>query len=234
MYSLPTHEYVDSSNEDQYSKRLRERNRTIQGFTKHEGKYYLVATEEFHRYHSQCGFCPVCGIFRNNPVYCSCSHSECPAIDRLVNSSTTSEGSQSDGPSLAWIFDVTELVEIEGSNNATLYYAAAPYYLQVLLLLVRNNEKCMQEFIDEFARIYTLPTHIYANSSDSRFRRYPAWLQHRNRMIKGFTKYGDNYYLVADEHFYHHYLHYGHCSVCGILRCSPVWCVCGHTECGPA
>ena len=28
--------------------------------------------------------------------------------------------------------------------------------------------------------------------------------------------------------FYHTYSLYGFCSECGILRCSPVWCVCGH------
>src|SRR5581483_4655287 len=26
------------------------------------------------------------------------------------------------------------------------------------------------------------------------------------------------------------YSRYGFCSVCGILRCSPVWCVCGYKQ----
>ena len=36
--------------------------------------------------------------------------------------------------------------------------------------------------------------------------------------------------MVADKLFYHCYFRYGFCSACGILRCSPVWCICGHKE----
>src|SRR5437764_10008822 len=36
--------------------------------------------------------------------------------------------------------------------------------------------------------------------------------------------------MVANEDFYHCYSRYGFCSACGILRCSPVWCICGHKE----
>src|SRR5438132_3643578 len=49
-------------------------------------------------------------------------------------------------------------------------------------------------------------------------------------MIYGFTKYDDKYYMVASNLFYHCYSRYGFCSACGILRCSPVWCICGHKE----
>ena len=49
-------------------------------------------------------------------------------------------------------------------------------------------------------------------------------------MIRGFTKGNNCYYMVADQHFCHCYSLYGFCSVCGILRCSPVWCICGHKE----
>src|SRR6185369_2289005 len=50
----------------------------------------------------------------------------------------------------------------------------------------------------------------------------------RNEFIKGFTKFDGSYYMVADKFFYHCYSRYGFCSTCKILRCSPVWCVCGH------
>ena len=36
--------------------------------------------------------------------------------------------------------------------------------------------------------------------------------------------------MVADERFYDCYSRYGFCSACGILRCSPVWCICGHKQ----
>src|SRR6185369_13439059 len=49
-------------------------------------------------------------------------------------------------------------------------------------------------------------------------------------MIKGFTKLDGSYYMVADKRFYHCYSRYGFCTACGILRCSPVWCICGHKE----
>ena len=58
---------------------------------------------------------------------------------------------------------------------------------------------------------------------------YSAWLESRNRCIKGFTKASTNnkYYMVADKRFYYCYSRYGFCTACGILRCSPVWCICG-------
>ena len=36
--------------------------------------------------------------------------------------------------------------------------------------------------------------------------------------------------MVAYKRFYHCYSRYGFCTTCGILRCSPVWCICGHKE----
>ena len=36
--------------------------------------------------------------------------------------------------------------------------------------------------------------------------------------------------MVADRDFYHYYSRYGFCTACGLFRCSPVWCVCGHKE----
>ena len=36
--------------------------------------------------------------------------------------------------------------------------------------------------------------------------------------------------MVAKKRFHHCYSRYKFCSVCGILRCSPTWCICGHKE----
>ena len=36
--------------------------------------------------------------------------------------------------------------------------------------------------------------------------------------------------MVAERRFYHCYSRYGFCTACGILRCSPVWCICGHKQ----
>src|SRR5207244_3956897 len=83
--------------------------------------------------------------------------------------------------------------------------------------------------VSEFARIYSLPTDEY-NDVDNNFRRYFTWLEIRNKLIIGFTKHNDNYYMVANKRFYHCYSRYGFCSACGILRCSPIWCICGHKE----
>ena len=83
--------------------------------------------------------------------------------------------------------------------------------------------------MSEFARKYSLPTHQYKNDV-SQFRRHSTWLESRNKLIEGFTKHNDNYYMVADRDFYHCYSRYGFCTACGILRCSPVWCICGHKE----
>src|SRR5207248_2434601 len=98
-----------------------------------------------------------------------------------------------------------------------------------MLLLLGSIEECTPALVSEFARIYSLPTHKY-NNDDSQFRRYSVWLKERNEFIKGFTEYDDNYYMVASERFYDCYSRYGFCTTCGILRCSPVWCICGYKE----
>ena|SRR6185312_10871576 len=83
----------------------------------------------------------------------------------------------------------------------------------------------------EFSRIYSLPTpKCMGNDNIGQFRQYSRWLEKRNELIEGFTKHDDKYYMVANRNFYHYYFLYGFCSECGILRCSPVWCICGHKE----
>src|SRR6185312_6760309 len=99
----------------------------------------------------------------------------------------------------------------------------------VMLLYLGNSKKCTPTFVSEFARIYSLPTHKHDSNSNN-FKRYSKWLSYRNKLIKGFTKSNNKYYMVADKRFYHCYPRYGFCSACGILRCSPVWCICGHKE----
>src|SRR5204862_5376441 len=54
--------------------------------------------------------------------------------------------------------------------------------------------------------------------------------ERRNELIEGFTKLDGNYYMVADKLFYDCYSRYGFCAACGILRCSPAWCICGQKE----
>src|SRR6185312_502683 len=99
----------------------------------------------------------------------------------------------------------------------------------IMLLCLGNSGEYTQTLVSEFARIYSLPTHKY-NNDVNQFRRYKIWLNRRNNLIDGFTKYDNNYYMVANELFYHCYSRYGFCSACGILRCSPVWCICGHKQ----
>src|SRR5437870_12246154 len=36
--------------------------------------------------------------------------------------------------------------------------------------------------------------------------------------------------MIAESEFYDCYSRYGFCSACGILRCSHVWCICGHKQ----
>src|SRR6185369_10892905 len=75
-----------------------------------------------------------------------------------------------------------------------------------------------------------LPTRMDNNSAVNQFRRYGRWLISRNCSIKGFTEYDGSYYMVAYRRFYHCYSRYGFCTTCGILRCSPVWCICGRKQ----
>jgi len=98
-----------------------------------------------------------------------------------------------------------------------------------MLLLLGSSKECTPTLVSEFARIYSLPTHKYMNDVNQ-FRRYKIWLYYRNILIKGFTKYEDSYYMVADKRFSQCYSRYGFCSKCRILRCSPVWCICGHKQ----
>ena len=99
-----------------------------------------------------------------------------------------------------------------------------------MLLWIGNSEACTLTLVSEFSNIYSLPTYKYNNDVNQFIRRYSRWLRWRNKLVYGFTEYNNNYYMVADREFYYCYSLYGFCSACGILRCSPVWCACGHKQ----
>src|SRR6185312_5706078 len=150
-----------------------------------------------------------------------------PVIDNLIATSKRP---------LEWI-SCSEFTDIEPTQIDNVYYAIRKQTsnddevkeTMITLVLLGNDEICTPTFVSEFARIYSLPTHKY-NNDDSQFRRYSKWLEYRNNLIIGFTKYKDNYYMVAYKPFYSYYPRYGFCTACGILRCSPVWCICGHKQ----
>ena len=150
-------------------------------------------------------------------------------LDNLVQSCLKGEHA------VEWI-PYSEITDIKPSPTDAIHNAMRKETLNdgtvdetlVILLYLGNSEACTSTFVSEFARIYSLPTHKYI-IADGQFRRHSRWVYYRNYHIKGFTNDDDNYYMVAWSAFYHCYSRYGFCTACGILRCSPVWCICGHT-----
>src|SRR6185312_10735934 len=106
----------------------------------------------------------------------------------------------------AWIHR-WEIGNIEPTQIDNVYFATYDYNKTILVLL-GNSKECTQTLVNELARIYSLPTHNYINDVNQ-FRRYKIWLKRRNELIKGFTEYDNNYYMVADKRFYHCYSRYG-------------------------
>jgi len=148
-----------------------------------------------------------------------------PAIDNLIQSSLESE---KELLRLEW-FSYKGFTNIKPTQIDNVYRASHNGYAMITLLLLGSDETCTPTLVSEFARIYSLPTHKYKNDV-SQYRRYSKWLERRNERIEGFTKLDGNYYMVADKLFYDCYSRYGFCAACGILRCSPAWCICGHKE----
>ena len=146
------------------------------------------------------------------------------AIDNLVESSLESEN---EDLRLKWI-PYEGITNVKPTQIDNVYYAICNEYFMMFILL-GSDETCTLTLVSEFARIYSLLTRKY-NKDDNQFKRYSLWLENRNKLIKGFTKYDDNYYMVADKRFYYYYSRYGFCIACGILRCSPLWCICGHKQ----
>src|SRR6185312_12674406 len=150
------------------------------------------------------------------------------AIDNLVQSSLESENEYL---RLEWSH-YKEITNKKPTQIDNVYYAIRKQMINkmpITLVFLGSSKECTPTLVSEFARIYSLPTPEY-NDDVSHFRRYSYWLKERNKLIKGFTKSNDSYYMVADERFHHCYSRYGFCTVCRILRCSPVWCICGHKE----
>jgi len=115
------------------------------------------------------------------------------AIDNLLQSSLESENEYF---RRKWI-PCEEISDVKSTQLNNVYYASCKetLYGQVekpimLLCLGNNEEECTPTLVSEFARIYSLPTHKY-NKDDNQFRRYSVWLEKRNKLIKGFTKYND-------------------------------------------
>ena len=130
---------------------------------------------------------------------------------------------------LGWV-PCSQITDIEPTQIDNVYYDDGDSdETTITLIFLGNSEECTPTLVSEFARIYSLPIHKHDSNSNN-FKRYSYWLYHRNKLIKGFTKSDDKYYMVADELFYHCYSQYGFCPTCGIPRCSPVWCICGHKQ----
>ena len=139
-----------------------------------------------------------------------------PAIDSLVESSLESK---EEHLRFEWI-SYEEITNIKPTPTDTIYYASHKqqngdrvYETMIMLLLLGNSKECTPTLVSEFARTYSLPTHKYDNDN-SQFKRYDIWLKERNKLIKGFTEYEDNYYMVADKRFYRCYFRYGLCTAC--------------------
>ena len=148
------------------------------------------------------------------------------AIDDLIQSLKSKH-------ELTWLpCPCAKITNIKPSRIDNVYYATeqetarCQIYNKIILVFIGNSEECTATLVSEFARIYSLSIQSYDNVDQ--FRRYSVWLRYRNKLILGFTKRKDNYYMVAYRMFQRYYSRYGFCSACGILRCSPVWCICGH------
>src|SRR5438132_9588236 len=97
-----------------------------------------------------------------------------PEIDNLVQSSLESD------LRLEWI-PYEDITDIASSQIDNVYYASCKRMqgyevveTPIMLLSLGSSE--------EFARIYSLPTHQY-NKDVNQFRRYKRWLTYRNKQI---------------------------------------------------
>ena len=137
---------------------------------------------------------------------------------------------------LKWWVTNSQIIDVNSSPIDFIRYAVQKdndIVREIMLLLLGSSETCTPTYVSEFARKYSLPTHEYKNN-DNNFRRYSVWLEDRNKLIIGFTKYDGNYYMVADIDFYHCYSRYGFCAACGILRCGASVDINNYPTDGPA
>ena len=168
------------------------------------------------------------------------SLSGCPAIDQLIESSTHDDDEElvSCGQlecaelQFQWIpcSEITDVKLFRKSADFNIYHAVYGK-AEVMLLLLGTRDKCTNEFINEFARTHSFSAQTFPPHSINQFEKYQYLLLMRNGCeIKGFTMIEDTYYFVANRPFAHFYSIFGFCSACGLLRCSPVWCICGQKE----
>jgi len=122
---------------------------------------------------------------------------------------------------LDWI-PHSDIAGIKPSQIDNVHYVVCqPNCEMITLVLLRNDEICTSTFVSSPGYIHSQHTSTccaYSKNID-KFRRHSIWLKTRNELIEGFTKYEDNYYMVAGKCFYHCYSRYGFCSACGILLC---------------
>jgi len=160
------------------------------------------------------------------------SLSGCPAIDQLIEYSSAYDGELVSCNQLEWIpcSEISDVKLIRQSADLNIYYAVYGK-AEMMLLLLGTRDKCTSEFINEFARTLSLSAQTLSPSNVNQFERYPYLLAMRNGCeIMGFTMIEDTYYFVANRPFAHFYSIFGFCSACGLLRSSPVWCICGQKE----
>jgi len=156
--------------------------------------------------------------------------SGCTAMDQLIlDSKTFLPCLEMEHYRLKWIphFEFKNITSIQNPTDK-FTHSGDLNVIPVTLMLLETNDKCTNEFIQEIARIYSLSTSRHENCDQ--FKRYPVWLENRNEWTIGFTNFEGNYYMVVCKSFVQYYVQYGFCSACGILRCSFVWCICGHKE----
>ena len=111
------------------------------------------------------------------------------AIDQLIESSKFLDSGEPAEKRyhLEWI-PYSELRHIEvfqSFNDQTIYYGTheKTYSTEhVMLLLLGNNDTCTQAFIDDLARIYSIPSlrHNDDTPNIGEFKRYSIWLDYRN------------------------------------------------------
>jgi hypothetical protein len=166
------------------------------------------------------------------------SFSGCPAIDQLIESSKTRACGTSEAiDMLEWISysEFSDIERVHDSNELNIHYAVHNRQngkSLVMLVLIGTRDECTLEFIDKFAKTYSLPTQKYLNPSNIvQYRCLIQMLVLRNcGYLKGFTMNEDKYFMVSDRMLHEFYSLYGFCSACGVLRCSSVWCMCGVKE----
>src|SRR5437879_83003 len=144
----------------------------------------------------------------------------CPAIAQLIEFSKILDNGKlaREGYHLKWV-PYSELIDIElieHSTGQSTHYAKYRraekhrtdiyQYKLIEMILVGTRDECTQEFIQEFARTHSLPTHKYDKPPNiNQFRRYATWLTNRNEVIEEFTNNNDIYYLVTERRFRHNY-----------------------------